>query len=93
MASILSMYGLVDVEEHLKRKGKKTLSQSIDSHSTSSLPSEESEQQKMITRIEKQMQNKERRKTLVKVGEIRPGETSITLTGNEDSLEAIKLKA
>ena len=47
----------------------------------------------MITRIEKQMQNKERRKTLVKVGEIRPGETSITLTGNEDSLEAIKMRA
>ena len=39
------------------------------------------------------MQNRERRKTLVKVGEIRPGETSITVSGPTDSLEAIKEKS
>ena len=87
------MYGLVDVEAHLKREGKKTLSQTTETHTTTTFTSEESEQQKMLSKIEAQMQNKERRKTLVRVGEIRPGETSITISGRDDSLAAIKAKA
>ena len=93
VSSILNMYGLVDVEAHLKREGKKTLSQTTETHTTTTFTSEESEQQKMLSKIEAQMQNKERRKTLVKVGEIRPGETSITISGRDDSLAAIKAKA